>query len=121
MIRCLIALLIARLSLGSADVICTDSSRESKLLHNFGKLLDRDNVKLYNGIRLKRKLDAVGRVDSETNTTCVTMTDLAGAISRKIAQFPATHVIELDLASLIPRGKDSSIIKFPILKKLQLR
>lgn len=111
MIRCLIALVIARLSLGSADVICTDSSRESKLLNNVNKLLERDNVKLYNGIRLKRKPDAGHQSDHERNTSCVTLAEMTSAISRKIARFPRTHVIELDLASLITKGKDSSIIE----------
>lgn len=111
MIWCFIALVIARLSLGSADVICTNSSREYKLLNNFNKLLVQDNVELYNGIRLKRKLDAGHHLDNGTNTSCLAVTEMANAISEKIAQFPKTHVIELDLASLIPKGKNFSIIK----------
>lgn len=103
MIRCLIALTIARLSFGSADVICTNSSAESKLLNNFDRFLEQDSVKILNGVRLKRKLNTGHQSDRGRNTTsCVTVADISG----KIAQFSRTHVLEFDLSSLLPNGKD---------------
>lgn len=106
MIRCLIALAIARLSFGSADVICSDSSPESKLLNSFDKLLEQENVKIYNGIRLKRKHNTGDNADNERNTSCVTKAELTSAISGKIAEFSRTRFLELDLSSLLPNGKD---------------
>lgn len=86
----------------AADLKCGDEFSEKRFLNNFNKLLDQRQLKITNGIVLRRKLTALQLHDDVKTKTCLNSSSaLTVEFDRKFRNLLETHVLEFDFASLL--------------------
>ena len=106
-IQFLFAFIVLREVISSKDVKCSVDLPEIRFLMNFDKLLNRENVRIVNGIRLKRKLnEPFNEPDPEFNTSLCAKSseELLQVIESKFTRMAETHVLEFDLAPIVSNG-----------------
>lgn len=90
----------------SLDSICHNELATNKVLGNIDKLLNLKNVKIVNGITLKRKFEKL-RDDADINSDkCRNATsDWVHEVKMRVDEIMSNHVLEFDLASVLNKGK----------------
>lgn len=92
-------------------VLCSvnETCGENRFLNNLNHLLNQNNLKIINGVVLRRKSESSAHVLQRTSICNDTSRNLMSEINAQIASLLKTHVLEFELSSMFANGNNSSV------------